>query len=212
MFTGIIQAIGQISTITATPYGQQWHIALPAKILATLQHGASLNVDGVCLTVVDSSQREVCVDIVTHTLTVTNLADRRVGDSLNIERALSLGGEVGGHLLSGHVSTTATLVAVDSSAAHYALSLALDARWSPYLFERGFVALDGVSLTVAEVWPEQHRFKVVLIPETLRATTLASYRPMERINIEIEHQTQVLVNVLRSVLSATPNAGTSGTA
>jgi riboflavin synthase len=138
------------------------------------------------------------------TLAASNLADRRPGDELNLERSARQGAEVGGHPLSGHVATTGTVTSAVFDEADAHLAFAVPARWLRYCFERGFIALDGISLTLAAVDRARGECRVQLIPDTLRRTALRRHRPGSRVNLEVEHHTHVLVDVVERVLGAQP--------
>ncbi len=133
------------------------------------------------------------------TLAVTNLVGLRVGDKVNIERSLKFGTELGGHILSGHVHTQAQLVHLDISDSHYNMQLEVAEEWLKYIFYKGFIGINGCSLTVGEV--KGNRFMLHLIPETLRLTNLEDYREGDRLNIEIDSQTQTIVDTVERVLA-----------
>jgi riboflavin synthase len=201
MYTGIVQARGRVLRLEAAPHGGRLWVQFPPALMRGLQLGASVAVDGVCLSVVAMSGREIAFDVVQATLAQTNLADRRPGDELNLERSARQGAEIGGHPLSGHVSTTGIVASAvfEGPDAHLAFTVA--PRWARYLFERGFVAVDGASLTVSVADPARGECRVQLIPDTLRRTALRRHRPGSRVNVEVEHHTQVLVDVVERVLA-----------
>jgi riboflavin synthase len=202
MYTGIVQARGRVVRLEAAPHGGRLWVHFPPSLMRGLQLGASIAVDGVCLSVVAMSGRELAFDVVRATLEQTNLADRKAGDEVNLERSARQGAEIGGHLLSGHVSTTGTVTSAvfDGRDAH--LAFTVPPRWSRYLFERGFVAVDGASLTLSAADAAGGEVRVALIPDTLRRTALRRHRPGSRVNVEVEHHTQVLVDVVERVLCA----------
>ncbi|CAI8865158.1 riboflavin synthase [Methylococcus capsulatus] len=203
MFTGIIRGRGLIVAADPQDTGTRFRIRFPDDLLGGLETGASVAVDGVCLTVVRIAGNEIDFDVVAGTLALTNLGDRRVGDEVNLERSARLGDEVGGHHVSGHVSTTGVLTSVEleGPGSHH-IEFQVDPEWTRYIFLRGFLAVDGASLTVAEADSERGRFRINLIPETLRNTCFRRYRVGDRVNIEVEHQTQVLVDVVTRTISA----------
>jgi len=135
-----------------------------------LVRGESISVDGVCLTVVDPRETGFTVQVIAESLERTTLGRLAEGDPVNLERALRLGGRLGGHLVQGHVDTTAEVLAVERDGEDHRLALALPAEIRHLVAYKGSVALQGVSLTVASVSTE--RFTVALIPETLSRTTL----------------------------------------
>lgn len=201
MYTGIVQGRGRIVGVQPQRRGRRLVVQFPPALMRGLQLGASVAVDGACLSVVALDGRDVAFDATAATLAVTNLDDRVAGDEVHLERSARQGAEIGGHWVSGHVSTTATVtsIAVDGDDPH--LALAVPPRWGRYLFERGFVAVDGLSLTVQRVEPERSACRIALIPDTLRRSALRRHRPGSRVNLEVEHHTQVLVDVVERVLA-----------
>lgn len=201
MYTGIVQGLGRIAALIPTVSGLHLQIRIPAHLLHDLQIGASVSVDGVCLSVVTQVGDLVSFDAIHATLDRTNLGDRRVGDVVNIERSARQGDENGGHAIYGHVSDTARIssIVLDGPRAH--IELKLREPWSRYIFPRGFLSINGCSLTLAEADGDAGTCRVNLIPETIRVTGLFQYKVGDRLNIEVEQQTQVLVDVVERVLT-----------
>ena len=196
MFTGIVQAVGAIERIDSTKEGAQFRISVQPSFVKDLSIGASVCVDGVCLSVVERGDSHMLFDAVSHTLSVTNLNDRRVGDPVNLERSARFGDEIGGHLVSGHVSTTATITSIELNSSDNHIEFVVDPAWAQYVFLRGFLAVDGASLTVAKYDETARLARIALIPETIRATAFRRYKVGDRINLEIESQTKVLVDIV----------------
>jgi riboflavin synthase len=140
-------------------------------------------------------------DVIEETLRLTSLGARRPGDRVNIERAARFGDEIGGHLLSGHISGGATVLARRETPTAFELDLQLDAALVPYVLPKGFVGLDGCSLTVGPTVTDDGRFSVYLIPETLRVTTLGDREPGDRVNVELDAMTQAVVETVRRVMA-----------
>ena len=201
MFTGIVQAACVLESVTELPGLRRFVVALPAALLPGLQTGASVSVDGVCLTVTAIDNQRVHFDVIQQTLDVSNLGDRSTGDRVNIERSLRQGDEIGGHIVSGHVDTTVCIDAIDEMENNRYVHYRVPPAKMPYLFDKGFVALNGCSLTVAAVDREANRITVCFIPETLRLTTHGDSRVGDRINLEIDRQVQVIVDTVESYLS-----------
>lgn len=196
MFTGIVQAVAPLAGIKETRYGRQFCIDLPPAF-HDVAVGASVSVDGVCLTCVGTTGQGLLFDVVKQTLRVTNLVERVPGDRLNCERSLRFGEEVGGHIVSGHVLGKGTLMSIaDDPEGGVRMRIGIAPEWMRYVFDKGYIAIDGASLTVASVDEDAHWFEVALIPETLRATAFLDYAPGQALNIEIESQTRILVDVL----------------
>jgi riboflavin synthase len=201
MYTGIVQGLGRIVTLTPTVSGVHIALRFPKGLLHDLQLGASVSVDGVCLSVVSIADDLIAFDAIHATLERTNLGDRRVGEVVNLERSARQGDENGGHAIYGHVSDTATIssMALDGPRAH--IELKVREPWSRYIFPRGFLSINGCSLTLAEADGDTGFCRVNLIPETIRVTGLFQYKVGDRLNIEVEQQTQVLVDVVERVLT-----------
>lgn len=212
MYTGIVQGRGRVVGLlplrspAASGGPLRLWVQFPPALMRGLQLGASVAVDGVCLSVVAMNGREVGFDVTTATQSATNLADRLPGDEVNLERSARQGAEVGGHAVSGHVSSTGvvTAIAADGDDAH--LAVRVPPRWARCLFERGFVALDGVSLTLQRVDVAAGEVQVALIPDTLRRTALRKHRVGSRVNVEVEHLTQVVVDAIERVSALGPHS------
>ena len=159
-----------------------------------LQIGASVALDGVCMTVVSLDGTEVRFDAIEETLGRTTLGMATQGHRVNVERSLRMGDELGGHILSGHVMMTAKIIerVERGEGLDLAIENPLEAR--PYILEKGFIAVDGMSLTIGEVSDE--RFALHIIPETLRATTIGDKGVGDRVNIEIDSRTQAVVETV----------------
>jgi riboflavin synthase len=207
MFTGIVRGRGTIIAADPQPWGTRLRIRFPEQLLTGLETGASVAVDGVCLTVVAFEGTDVDFDAIRGTLEITNLADRRVGDPVNLERSAVYGAEIGGHMVSGHVSTTADLTGLELKDDDAHIEFRVPAEWFRYVFLRGFLAVDGASLTVAHIDEAQRLCRINLIPETLRNTCIGRYRSGDRLNIEVEHHTQVLVDVISRTIRDAMAAG-----
>ena len=159
-----------------------------------LQIGASVALDGVCMTVVSMTGTEVRFDAIEETLGRTTLGMATQGHRVNVERSLRMGDELGGHILSGHVMMTAKIIerVERGEGLDLAIENPLEAR--PYILEKGFIAVDGMSLTIGEVSDE--RFALHIIPETLRATTIGDKGVGDSVNIEIDSRTQAVVETV----------------
>lgn len=171
-------------------------VKLPRAARGGVKAGASISIDGVCLTAV-RGKRFVQFDIMHETLALTTLGERQVGDSVNVERSYKVGDEIGGHVLSGHISGTAEVVRAGGDAGTYEIRLRAPKEFLPYIFEKGFIGIDGASLTVSNV--EGQEFSVWLIPETLERTTLGALEEGDRVNIEIDKQTQAIVDTVKQM-------------
>lgn len=194
MFTGIVQGIAVVEDITAVTGLSTFAIRLPDNTAEGVTIGASVAINGTCLTVTRQSGNTLYFDAMQETLTLTTLGDLKPGQAVNFERAARIGDEIGGHLLSGHVHTTANVAEVLRPENNVTLWFEVPEPWIRYIFPKGFIAINGASLTIGEV--EGNRFNVHLIPETLRATTFGTIEEGMKVNIEIDSQTQTIVDTL----------------
>lgn len=165
-----------------------------------MERGASVAVNGCCVTVVRSEGQTARFDLVRETIGTTNLGDLRRGSRVNVERSVRVGDEVGGHLLSGHVSATVPVIEDRTEPGYRRLTVQIPEFWMRYLSLKGFVALNGASLTIAELDRQASTISVSLIPETLARTTFGDVRTGDRLNLEVDPQTQAIVDTVRSML------------
>ncbi|GKW10385.1 MULTISPECIES: riboflavin synthase subunit alpha [Pectobacterium] len=201
MFTGIVQGTAPVVSIEEKSNFRTHVIQLPPDLLPGLALGASVAHNGCCLTVTAIDGDRVSFDLMKETLRLTNLGDIHEGDVVNIERAAKFGDEIGGHVMSGHIMCTAEVVKIQVSENNHQIWFRLaDEALMKYVLHKGFVGIDGISLTVGEV--TRGRFCVHLIPETLNRTTLGLKRLGNRINIEIDPQTQAVVDTVERVLAS----------
>jgi riboflavin synthase len=205
MFTGIVQGVARVAALEALPGLRRLRLAFAPGFTQGLAIGASVAVDGVCLTVTALHEGDAAdFDAMAQTLALTTLGTLAVGSRVNVERAAREGVEVGGHVLSGHIDFSARVEQVRRPDAHnHVLRIAVQPPWMRYVFAKGYIAVNGASLTVAEagrVAGDGGWFEVWLIPETLRMTTFADKREGDALNIEIERQTQVIVDTVRAAV------------
>lgn len=201
MFTGIVQAVATVAALSDRPGLRSFTLQFPPGFLAGQEIGASVACDGTCLTVVrhhDGDRADF--DVMQQSLALTTLGTLQVGSRLNVERAARDGVEIGGHPLSGHIDVQATLVEVRHPENNHVLRIQVPPQWMRYIFPKGYIAINGASLTIAEVDRTAGCFEVWLIPETLRQTTFGDKRPGDALNIEIERQTQVMVDTVRAAV------------
>lgn len=208
MFTGIVQGRGRVARAADHDGIRTLWIALPPGRDEGLISGASVAVAGVCLTAVTVEGGVVQFDCIDETLRRSTLGALTVGAEVNVERAARFGDEIGGHFLSGHVFSTGVVARREETDGNLALWIAIDADTRRCVLPKGYVAVDGVSLTVGAV--DGDVFDVHLIPETRRVTTLDGLRVGDRVNIEIDALTQAAVDTVERVLAAIP-AGGAGT-
>ena len=182
MLTGIVEAVGEVTDVTADEGGRRLTIAAP--FADELAPGGSVSVSGACLTVESASAGAFEVFLATETLARTSLGDLRAGDGVNLERAMPADGRFDGHLVQGHVDDTTELLEVEAVGEDWIYTFALPEGFERYVVEKGSVALDGVSLTVADRLDD--RFTVAIIPTTYRETTFDEREPGDRLNVEVD--------------------------
>ena len=196
MFTGIVQGVGEIVAKTTVNTVTSMTISLPN--VENLAIGASVSINGVCLTVVSIDSNNVQFDIIDETIDRTNLGDLSVGDTVNIERSLKFGDEVGGHILSGHIFDTGIINSKSKKGDQMSLSILAPPSVQKYLTEKGYIAIDGISLTIGEI--NNGCFDLHIIPETMRLTILDSKEVGDIVNIEIDSNTQLIVETIERLL------------
>ncbi|RYV01625.1 riboflavin synthase [Shewanella sp. OPT22] len=198
MFTGIVQATCKVVSIEAKPGLKVLELDIESYLTQGLKIGASVAVNGVCLTVTKHENDSVFFDVMEETLALTNLNFLKVRDKVNIERSLTFSSEIGGHVLSGHIQTQAKIVKISNTDEHHNIELEVPSQWMKYIMYKGFIAINGCSLTIGKI--KENKFLIHLIPETLRLTNLESYSVGDAFNIEIDSQTQAIVNTVERYL------------
>jgi riboflavin synthase len=201
MFTGIVQGIATVVAITDRPGLRSFTLQFPSGFCQGLEIGASVASDGVCLTVTAlKGPDQADFDVMQQSLALTTLAELTVGSRINVERAAKDGAEIGGHPLSGHIDFMATIAEIRRPENNHVIRIAVPAPWMRYVFAKGYIAINGASLTVADADRQAGWFEVWLIPETLRMTTFGDKDVGAKLNIEIERQTQVFVDTVRDAI------------
>ena len=205
MFTGIVQGTAELIGVVEKNNFRTHTLRMPAAFVEGLQPGASVAHNGCCLTVTAIEEEQVSFDLMQETLRVTNLGQLQVGDRVNFERAARFGDEIGGHQMSGHILCMATITRILRSENNRQVWFRLPPEYQRYLFSKGYIGIDGISLTIGEV--EGCEFNVNLIPETLQRTNLGTRREGEQVNIEIDPQTQAIVDTVERVLTERAASG-----
>ncbi|RLK47817.1 riboflavin synthase [Microbacterium telephonicum] len=202
MFTGIIEERGTVTAVTASGDGVRLTVQAPLAV-SDAQHGDSISVSGVCLTVADQGPDWFTADVMRQTLDMTTIGALEAGAPVNLERALAAHTRLGGHIVQGHVDGTGELLEVRPGDQWRVLRISLPAELAPLVVDKGSICVDGVSLTVSAVsdaaTPEPW-FEVSLIPETLEITTLGARTVGDRVNLE----TDILARHVQRLLSFTP--------
>lgn len=205
MFTGIVQGTVNVVEVHELEEFRTHVVALPPAMREGLEIGASVAHNGVCLTVTAIDGDNVSFDLMRETLRLTNLGAIVPGARVNIERAARFGDEIGGHSMSGHIICMAKVVAIEEAPNNRRLWFSLPNTIGRFVFEKGYIGVDGISLTVGDVRRAANdsgiEFSVNLIPETLSRTILNERIPGDDVNIEIDPQTQVIVETVERVLA-----------
>jgi riboflavin synthase len=183
MFTGLIEEIGLVLWIRATDRGTQLQVAAP-RIASDIRRGDSIAVNGCCLTVASYRGENLTFDLLDETLDRTNLRQLRRGSPVNLERALAADGRLGGHFVQGHIDCAGRVLAFETTGDDYRLEVELPSDFNHYVAYKGSVAINGISLTVAELLPNS--FAVWIIPHTKRHTNLDALQAGDYVNLEFD--------------------------
>jgi riboflavin synthase len=194
MFTGIVEELGRIRSFEDRPGGRRLVVGC-ATVHRDASAGDSVAVSGVCLTAIEVTSGSLSFDLAPETVHRSTLGRLRPGDPVNLERPLTLATRLGGHLVQGHVDDVAEIRSVDRNGGGASMGIALPHPLRPYVVEKGSIAVDGVSLTVAAV--EDEGFEVALIPHTLAGTTLGERGPGDEVNLEADVLAKYVENLVR---------------
>jgi riboflavin synthase len=195
VFTGLIEEVGKVLWIRATERGTQLQIAAPATA-EEIHTGDSIAVNGCCLTVTAHRAEQVTFDLLDETLQRTNLTKLRRDSPVNLERPLAAGSRLGGHFVQGHIDCAAKIVSLAPVDGDHRLEIELPAQFAQYVVSKGSIAINGISLTVAELLPKS--FAVCIIPHTRRSTNLQNAQAGDLLNIEVD----ILAKYVERIVSA----------
>jgi len=197
MFTGIIEELGAVESVQARSAGARLKVRC-STVMKDMTEGASIAVNGVCLTAVDLRPDSFCADLAPETLRRSNLGDLRAGSRVNLERPLSPTGRLSGHIVQGHVDGTGEFVSLDALGdENWWLHIRVPVELDPFLVFKGSIAIDGISLTIAAL--EGDILSVTIIPHTWRNTTLGGYRAGARLNLECDILAKHVEKLLRKL-------------
>jgi riboflavin synthase len=199
MYSGITRGLFPVVALERREGVTRFTVALSPELARDVTLGASVGIDGVCLTVVAFEGNLLSFESIAETLSRTTLGTLEVGRRVSVERSVKVGDELGGHDVFGHVIGTGTVVARGHVGEQLDLTIEVPETWLKYILPKGFVALDGSSLTVGEVQPSG-RFDVHLIPETLRLTNFTNKQVGDRVNVELDPRTVAIVDTVERVL------------
>jgi riboflavin synthase len=183
VFTGIVEATGRIYRADQTPNGGT-QLTIETHLASELAVGASLALNGCCLTVTEVSGASLRFDLLGETLRRTNLGDLKPGDLINLERPMPANGRFDGHIVQGHIDTSSTIESIEAVGSDHRLEVALPESFSRYIVFKGSIAVDGISLTVAELHGDS--FVIWIIPQTWQVTNLRHKKANDRVNLEFD--------------------------
>ena len=200
MFSGIVQGTGKVSKITTKKDHITFEISAPKNFNKKLKKGASISVDGVCLTSLDNGKNKLRFDVIEETLKRTNLKTLSKGSLVNLERSINASTEVGGHLMSGHIHFTGKVIKTSFKDSTGDIHIKFSAKFKEYIFEKGYIGLNGCSLTLGKV--NKDSFYIHLIPETLSVTNLKNLKKDSLVNVEIDQNTIAIVETVKNTLAS----------
>ena len=198
MFSGIVQEAGKVIGFVKEKDIYNLSIECSSEFISDLKKGASISVDGVCLTVKDENPEILRFDLVEETIKRTNFQNIKTGDNVNLERSLKMGDEIGGHPVSGHIHGISKVISIDKRDQSWDVKFSIESFMHDYMLHKGYVAINGCSLTVGEVSNES--FMIHLIPETLSITNLFQLQQDSIVNVELDQNTIVIADIVKKYL------------
>ena len=198
MFSGIVHEAGKVIRFEKGKDIYNLSIECSSEFISDLKKGASISVDGVCLTVKDENPEILRFDLVEETIKRTNFQNIKTGDNVNLERSLKMGDEIGGHPVSGHIHGISKVISIDKRDQSWDVKFSVEPFMHDYMLHKGYVAINGCSLTVGEVSNES--FMIHLIPETLSITNLFQLEQDSVVNIELDQNTIIIADTVKKYL------------
>ena len=198
MFSGIVECTGIVSKIESNNDFKRLEIAPPKNFNKKLNKGASISVNGVCLTSLDKGLKKLKFDIIGETLSRTNFKNIKKGSLVNLERSIKASTEIGGHMMSGHIHFAGKIKKISSKGASKDIIITFPKKYKEYIFEKGYIGVNGCSLTIGKV--NKDNFYIHLIPETLSVTNLDTIELNSEVNIEIDQNTITIVETIKNSL------------
>ncbi len=199
MFSGIVSHKSKVLKVESFSDFVRIHISTPKNFNKGLKKGASVSVNGVCLTSKDNGSKNLKFDVIEETLLKTNLKHILKGDIVNLERSIKASSEIGGHLMSGHIHFTGEVKKIFEKENTKDMKISISKEYSDYILEKGYIAINGCSLTVGKVLKNQ--FNIHLIPETLKVTNLEKLEENDLVNVEIDQTTIAIVDTVKKTLA-----------
>jgi len=200
MFSGIVSHKSKVLKVESFSDFVRIHISTPKNFNKGLKKGASVSVNGVCLTSKDNGSKNLKFDVIEETLLKTNLKHILKGDIVNLERSIKASSEIGGHLMSGHIHFTGEVKKIFNKENTKDMKISISKEYSDYILEKGYIGINGCSLTIGKIFKDQ--FNIHLIPETLKVTNLEKLEEKDLVNIEIDQTTIAIVDTVKKTLAA----------
>ena len=200
MFSGIVSHKSKVLKLESFSDFIRIHISTPKNFNKGLKKGASISVNGVCLTSKDNGNKNLKFDVIEETLLKTNLKHILKGDIVNLERSIKASSEIGGHLMSGHIHFTGVVKRIFEKENTKDMRISISREYSDYILEKGYIGINGCSLTIGKVFKNQ--LNIHLIPETLKITNLDKLEEKDLVNIEIDQTTIAIVDTVKKTLAA----------
>ena len=199
MFSGIVSHKSKVLKVEHFSDFVRIHISTPKNFNKGLKKGASISVNGVCLTSKDNGSKNLKFDVIEETLLKTNLKHILKGDIVNLERSIKASSEIGGHLMSGHIHFTGEIKKIFLKENTKDMRISISKKYSDYILEKGYIGINGCSLTIGKVF--KNYFNIHLIPETLKVTNLSKLEQKNLVNIEIDQATIAIVDTVKKTLA-----------
>ena len=200
MFSGIVEGTGKVTKLISKKDHISIEVSPPKNFNKKLQKGASVSVDGVCLTSIYNGDKKLRFDVIEETLKRTNLKLASKGSIVNLERSINASSEIGGHLMSGHIHFTGKVNKILDKKSTKDIVIKFPSKFKEYIFEKGYIGINGCSLTLGKV--NKDSFYIHLIPETLSVTNLNDLKSNSLVNVEIDQNTIAIVETVKNTLAA----------
>ena len=199
MFSGIVSGIGSVKSIKHKNDIISIEVKAPKNFSKKLKKGASVSVDGVCLTAINSDSDTIKFDVIEETLSRTTIGNFVKGQKVNLERSMTASSEIGGHLISGHIHFVSEIISINEKKSSKDMKISIPKGMDKYILEKGYIGINGCSLTVGKVF--KTNFNIHLIPETLKVTNLDLLKEKSLVNIELDQNTVTIVDSVEKILN-----------
>jgi|TARA_B100001113_G_scaffold118880_1_gene97134 riboflavin synthase len=199
MFSGIVSGIGSVKSIKHKNDIISIEVKAPKNFSKKLKKGASVSVDGVCLTAINSDSDTIKFDVIEETLSRTTIGNFVKGQKVNLERSMTASSEIGGHLISGHIHCVSEIISINEKKSSKDMKISIPKGMDKYILEKGYIGVNGCSLTVGKVF--KTNFNIHLIPETLKVTNLDLLKEKSLVNIELDQNTVTIVDSVEKILN-----------